>query len=52
MENVKICIQFIYDLLNLPISIYGYTFTIWQVLILFGIAAGVGCIIGFLLGGD
>lgn len=52
MNDVGLVINWVFNILNLPITIYGYTFTIWQIIILFGIASGVGCIIGFLLGGD
>lgn len=52
MNDVRLVIRGMFDILNTTITIYGYSFTIWQIIILFAIASGVACIIGFLLGGD
>lgn len=52
MNDVGTVIFGIYNILNMPITVYGYSFTIWQIIILFAIASGVGVIISFFLGGD
>ena len=52
MNDVGLVISWIYNILNIPISIYGYTFTVWHIIILFAVASGVSFIISFLLGGD
>lgn len=51
MESVKNIIIGIFNLLNIPISIYGYTFTIWQIIILFAITSAAAVLISYLLGG-
>lgn len=39
MNDVRLVIRGMFDILNTTITIYGYSFTIWQIIILFGIAS-------------
>ncbi len=52
MDLIRVWLSCVWKFFNIPITIFGYTFTFWQI-ILFGALGGIfAMIVKKLIGGD
>lgn len=51
MDGFIALIRGVYNYLNIPISVWGYTFTFWQIFILVSVISIAGVVISFFVGG-
>lgn len=51
MDGFVALVKGVYEFLNIPLVIWGYTFTFWQIFVAVTVITAACCIIGYFLGG-
>lgn len=52
MDAFKAVVNWLYGFLNMSINVWGYSFTYWQILILYSVATTAGILISVFVRGD